>query len=215
MLADVRNGYGFAACDTGDGFNPISLPKELPDDVSPEVAVQSESWGGDGHSHTWLTVAELDAYNWEQTTKLRGWVSEKEYKQFLEAGRPESWCGGISGGMIRHISNEKMNQILQENATKRVRFLNYVKRVRWSIVVRTMTLLQKFRRMVSNERIENQIRRLIHWLFDTLSAKSYFTKVEWEEPYSDSARYWLDSVMPLLRALGEPDDVRTVFWFDN
>ena len=32
VLADVRNGYGFAGCDTGDGFEPISEPKGFPSD---------------------------------------------------------------------------------------------------------------------------------------------------------------------------------------
>lgn len=32
MLANVRNGYGFAGCDTGDGFEPISEPRGFPDD---------------------------------------------------------------------------------------------------------------------------------------------------------------------------------------
>jgi len=37
ILADVRNGYGFAGCDTGDGFVPISTPKGFPDDMCEEV----------------------------------------------------------------------------------------------------------------------------------------------------------------------------------
>ena len=32
VLAGVRNGRGFAGVDTGDGFNPISKPRGLPND---------------------------------------------------------------------------------------------------------------------------------------------------------------------------------------
>lgn len=36
ILADVRNGYGFAGISTGDGFDVIAQPKGLPDDLSAE-----------------------------------------------------------------------------------------------------------------------------------------------------------------------------------
>ena len=35
VLADVRNGYGFAGFSTGDAVIPISEPRGLPDDMSP------------------------------------------------------------------------------------------------------------------------------------------------------------------------------------
>ncbi len=63
ILADVRNGSGFAGCDTGDGFVPIDEPRGLPADVSEEVLADSISWNGDGHSHSWFTVAELFEYD--------------------------------------------------------------------------------------------------------------------------------------------------------
>ena len=44
ILAGVRNGYGFAGCDTGDGFRPIAPPRGLPGDVSPEVAEEARRW---------------------------------------------------------------------------------------------------------------------------------------------------------------------------
>src|SRR5262249_46209472 len=78
ILANVRNGSGFAGCDTGDGFVPISEPRGIPDDVSKEVKAEADRWDGDGHSHSWLTVTELMAYDWTQTTKLRGYVSAAE-----------------------------------------------------------------------------------------------------------------------------------------
>ena len=72
ILADVRNGRGFAGCKTGDGFNIIDEPRGLPNDVSSEVKSQAESWDGDGHSHSWFTLAELESFDWDQTTKHEG-----------------------------------------------------------------------------------------------------------------------------------------------
>ena len=59
ILADVRNGHGFAGCVTGERFNPISEPKGLPDDVSKKIKKESDKWDGDGHSHSYFTVKEL------------------------------------------------------------------------------------------------------------------------------------------------------------
>ncbi len=70
ILAGVRNGVGFAGCYTGEGFNPISAPRGLPEDVSPYVKHMSDFWGEDGHNHSWLTLAELTSFDWNQRTKV-------------------------------------------------------------------------------------------------------------------------------------------------
>lgn len=110
MLANVRNGYGFAGCDTGDGFKPLSEPKGLPADVSPEVKAESDHWGVDGHSHSWLTLTELKAYDWHgQKTNHRGYVDQYEYAAFKDKGKPMAWCGGTSA---RTITNKEMEALL-------------------------------------------------------------------------------------------------------
>lgn len=109
MLADVRNGKGFAGVDTGDGFKPIASPKGLPDDVSPEVKAESDAWGEDGHSHSYFTLAELEGYDWHgQKTKHRGWVDAENFKAFRLKGKPDGWSGGVSGYSVKHISNDEM-----------------------------------------------------------------------------------------------------------
>lgn len=42
-----------------------------------------------------------------------------------------------------------------------------------------------------------------------------YVAIEWDVPYYKAARYFLSDTMPRLWALGKPDDVRIVFWFDN
>jgi hypothetical protein len=114
ILANVRNGYGFAGCDTGDTLVPISMPKGVPDDGSSEYKMLVEQWGCDGHSHSYLTLQELLNYDWTQTATLRGWVDMKEYLRFKLDKKPESWSGGISGGSIKHLTNQEMeNEILK------------------------------------------------------------------------------------------------------
>ena len=163
ILADVRNGYGFAGCKTGEGFKPISSPRGLPVDMSQEVGNRAEMWGLDGHSHSWLTVEELDSYDWNQKTQKCGWVGAEDFKEWKENGIPSSWCGGVSGPDIKRLSNEIMNQAIISGA-------------------------------------------------DT---KGMYTEVEWEMVYRDCVDVFLSDTMPKLRAFGDPDKVRIVFWFDN
>jgi hypothetical protein len=163
ILANVRNGYGFAGCDTGDGFNPISTPRGLPDDVSPEMKKYSNEYGIDGHSHSWLTLRELIDFDWNQTTKQRGWVDSKEFLEWKIKGKPGSWSGGVSGGSVRHITWQEMD-----------------------------------------ERIEKR-----------KSTVDFYCSVEWEETYRESCPTFIRKTIPALRKLGEPENIRIVFFFDN
>jgi hypothetical protein len=118
ILADVRNGRGFAGCDTGDGFVPIDDPRGIPDDVSDSVKADADRWDADGHSHSWLTVAEMLAYDWTQTTKQRGFVSAPEFWKWNRWNRkngesPDSYCGGVGGAGIRKVSEQEMIQLLE------------------------------------------------------------------------------------------------------
>lgn len=97
MLADVRNGTGFAGIVTGEGFNPISKPKGLPKDVSAEVQERAEYWDGDAHSHSYLTTQELKEYDWNQKTKKRGVITLAEFKRIEGKGAPQSWFAAVSG----------------------------------------------------------------------------------------------------------------------
>lgn len=112
ILANVRNGRGFAGVKTGLGFVPIAMPKDLPADVSATVKEKSDGWGCDGHSHSFHTVADLLAYDWHQCTFRQGVLHEQEYKHYKETGSPESWSGDVLGSSVCKISNEDMDALL-------------------------------------------------------------------------------------------------------
>lgn len=44
---------------------------------------------------------------------------------------------------------------------------------------------------------------------------SYHVRIEWTITYEKMAPVFHDFVLPRLASLGDPDDVRIVFWFDN
>lgn len=110
MLANVRNGRGFAGITTGLGFNPITEPRGLPNNLSPEMQIEIKNLE---HTPSWLLVSELMAYDWTQTTTKRGVVSEAQYVDWIAWRRtdgrgPENYSGGISGPNIKHISEAEM-----------------------------------------------------------------------------------------------------------
>lgn len=57
FLADVRN-YSQVPS--------VACKRGLPADVTSEVQAQSEEWDVNGHSHTWVSLAELLAYDYDQ-----------------------------------------------------------------------------------------------------------------------------------------------------
>ena len=166
ILADVRNGSGFAGIKTGEGFNPISEPRGLPEDVSEEIFDESDKWDGDGHSHSFFTVKELKEYDWNQITGLRGTISLQQYQAIKKGDNPGSYSGSISGPKIITISMEKADAHILNPDPSYERFDVYV-------------------------------------------------DYHWNELYKDSASRFYNTTIPALEALGDPEDVRIVFFFDN
>lgn len=110
ILADVRNGYGFAGCCTGTTFNPISDPKGYPEDIDPETM----DYMSQEHSASYLSLKELKEYDWTQTHQTYGIVSEQEYKNtIMKKLYPTSWCGGVGGGNVLEVSEREMKAIIK------------------------------------------------------------------------------------------------------
>lgn len=185
MLADVRNGYGFAGCDTGDGFRPIASPRGLPLDVSKILRVRADEYGADGHSHSWLLLSELDRPDYyRQVTIHRGVVTPAAYAKWLAAGanaRPDRWCGGVSGRDTHTVNRSDMDHLIRLG------------------VVRTDVEEQDYDTQSTHGTDGNH----------------YYTSITWSEPYAASAAGFLRFVRALRELDASPDDVRIVFWFDN
>jgi hypothetical protein len=111
ILANVRNGYGFAGVKTGDGFVPISEPRGLPVDVSAQVKTSSDRWDGDGHSHSHLTLREILDADWNQKTVRCGYVRAEGYRDWRNRGKPSAWSGDVHGPNVRKVSVDEMERI--------------------------------------------------------------------------------------------------------
>jgi hypothetical protein len=48
----------------------IAPPRGLPDDVTAEVMSDAALIGSDGHTHSWVTLAEVAAFDWAQLSSF-------------------------------------------------------------------------------------------------------------------------------------------------
>lgn len=120
ILADVRNGYGFAGCLTCEPWPPIAQPRGLPEGFSEDAVLPNPDmrhyasseheprWLGD-HSHSWLLLSELDAFAWDLTcSRQYGYVEAAVYEELKDRNLPPpDYCGGISGKGIVEYTPER------------------------------------------------------------------------------------------------------------
>lgn len=117
VLADVRNGYGFAGCNTGDRIEPIADPRGVPDDASDEYKTWVERWDCDGHSHSYHTLTDLLSYDWTREKVTRGYLDMETYAAwagyFEEQGEaPKGWCGDVGGPQTQKITRDEAEKLL-------------------------------------------------------------------------------------------------------
>lgn len=107
ILADVRNGYGFAGVMTGQAFKVIAEPRGVPYDATKEWKETVERWDNDMHSKSYLTLEDFDSFDWNQVTMKTGAVTLEQYNVLRkENSVPNVWCGSVSGQNIVTISQE-------------------------------------------------------------------------------------------------------------
>lgn len=107
-LYDGRSYRVFTAlCGVRDyhGESPkISEPKGLPVDCCIEINEESERWGSDGHSHSYVTLREvLKFVNDCAPTKCSGYVSPEDAGKLDRLNvKPKMWCQGTSDSTWVH-----------------------------------------------------------------------------------------------------------------
>lgn len=192
ILADVRNGRGFAGVDTGDGYVPISEPKGMPEDVSKGL-IENVCWDYD-HSHSYLSLRELIEYDWTQVTTKRFQISAAGYYRWYtdyfgrrKGNMPNSFSGAVLGRNVTHISEGDMER-----------------------------LMPKLKELWPNPNYDPKPENAEE-LDSILKHKVVMAK--FEQAYFKRCSGWWSESMPLLCSYvpegGSIDDVRIVFWFDN
>lgn len=160
VLANVRNGFGFAGVPTGQPVKPIAEPRGLPDDFDLEKHESDDKYMGD-HSFTWVTLRELNEYPWHETRMRTGVLTLEEWEKWDKLSEPENYCGGVMGRDIETVSHDAaLYKLYPRN-------------------------------------------------------KKIYVQVTWGQTIATSVRGFFTDVLPWLRTLGEPDEVRIVMGFDS
>lgn len=124
ILADVRNGYGFAGVYRHEPLESIAPDRGIPswltvddDTYSEELINQwygtqyadfgASKYGTDlgDHSFTHMTLSEIINWKgWDNYLSQGGVVSKDHYEETIAKGNnPECWCGGVSGFAINVV----------------------------------------------------------------------------------------------------------------
>jgi hypothetical protein len=187
ILADVRNGRGFAGIKTGDGFNIIDDPRGVPDDATEEWMEEVNGWRGDMHSHSYLHVKDFNDFDWAQKTWKRGCITLKEYKRIkTQKLEPNDWSGNVSGPNVVIVSGEEADRVLNGE----------------TIIV---TSRDFFRPQL--ESIEVSLGK---------EGLEIYVDYEWEIEYWDRFLHKFNTVIKPMQELAKKyEDVRYVFGFDN
>lgn len=193
ILADVRNGRGFAGIKTGEGFVPISEPRGVPKDATEFFKNRVKEYALDWHSHSYLTLQDLMEFDWQQYTSHEGIVSAIVYNDWVtkraRKGPPITWSGDISGKGVSIISEAKLAKKIANGEIKIVD-------------------------------LPDDPAAVFKLEMEQTEGKTYYTRIRWTESYKDSAHnLWLITI-PRLQTFAEkkklkPHHLRICFFFDN
>lgn len=111
IIADVRNGYGFAETLT----TPITSKRGLLDESIDSYGDTPDGfWYGD-HSHTHVTLQDLlDTNLHYQTVIRRGYIKLEDFLSLKDGESPTSWNGDVCGQTVRKISSAEPHTLEPE-----------------------------------------------------------------------------------------------------
>lgn len=127
ILANVRNGHGFAGHPTGDSVMPITSGRGIPDDLKVNGCFTAHAlfnswygsewatkdtpefgeWLGD-HSHTHMTIDEiLEWPHWDENQVHIGCITIAQWRDLKRGKTPYTWSGMVFASGARLARNEK------------------------------------------------------------------------------------------------------------
>ena len=134
ILANMRNGFGFAGIKTGNGFIPITKPKGIPEDASAEYLKIAEENSYDGENFSYHTIQDLLDHDWNQRTQVCGDIDLKTYKKWMEnekSGEPDDWTRLYGGASLSNSEMEELiNSGVNDNSTDQYTSVKWTKTYR-------------------------------------------------------------------------------------
>lgn len=176
ILAGVRNYSDLPA---------ISQPRGVPEDASRKYKKKVKSYGSDGHSHSYFTLAELLNYNWAATYKCEGTVSAKDYFKWKRIDSTKYGNGDEPKESYGGRDSKLLTEVEMDIAIKDVEIKNHDLSI-WGML----------------EAVEKEL-------------PQSFLKLKWEVPYYKLCDNLFSKTIPRMASLGKADEVRACFFFDN
>lgn len=211
ILADVRNGYGFAGVETGEGFKVISEPRGIPDDASIEtlkylsIPVKDEE-GEDGDDY-W--VSKDSAVKW----MIKGYSTLLTIENEEYVTNPD--YHSISYLSLEDFDNFDWNQVSMKTGIipmdqyKELRGTNNCPNS-WSGGIGGPGIV-----VISQDEAD-EILDITESTEVIPSSTRYYVKYYWSILYSEWFKHEIENTIEPMRKLKEEfEDVRIVFGFDN
>lgn len=199
--------FGFLAGVRSDEVPALAQPRGVPEDASGEYKAEVKRWGCDGHSHSYFTLQELLDYPYyDESAPREGYVTLDEYARYKREGHPNSWCGGVGGGMVVHLSNEDMDELVadpdfpKKNTKKLFEIIRKCNK-QYPVVLANIEKLEA--------KYEDS---------GVVPEFHYYTHITWKQPAREClGEWWFKSLeqMKKLAPDGDYSKVRYVFFFDN
>jgi hypothetical protein len=168
-------------------LKPICQPKGIPDDASTAVAREYKHWEGDAHSASWHTLEDLLAYDWTQVNELNGIVGGPTFATWDRWSRQQ----GESPDSWCSMVGGGRTQIISEDELRRL-----------CKEAETRCKDGKLYGSAHQDAMQSAVGHL-------------YASCKWEQPYYKLAGSFLSQTVFRLLRLGDPANVRIVFWFDN
>lgn len=228
ILADVRNGRGFAGIVTGTGFDPISDPKGLPDDCSEGVLdeyctkFEPEYYDDDYTEEDWIEQAKKwVAMGYSQL------ISEKPFRVSGPDWHSASWF----------TLKELLDYDGWDKTTTHTGIVDQESYAKWDrdkpgfppsmsggvmgLFVEHIEEAEMQRRIKQGLPAQEDGERENHDGTLVQGKITYYTRVAFEMTYRDSCKSFTERTLPFLKQYadehldGDYERLRFVFWFDN
>lgn len=228
MLANVRNGRGFAGVKTGDGFPFIAEPRGLPDDFQRvEPCDDSYDWYGKPFDETKWQISSTSDYHMLPADTPSGddyaWQDDEAYRKKRLEEKAQAGVVSMGDHSYSWVTALEVNQFIKKwsaESTRKTGVLSQGEYIVWRDV-EVPKEPESYCGAVSGKGIETVTAKTYNFLeqSDQLKpATKYYVQVEWDQSIIDSG--YIRRISDELNRLCEKHDVRPsycrmVFGFDS
>jgi len=135
VIANVRNGFGFAGVKTSDGFSYMTDCRGIPKDSTITSEELDDYCLGD-HSRTWISLEDFEKFDWNQVVLKTGVIPLEKYEKLrVSRETPEMWSGIINSSDIVTLYESEADAILDGKVVSNAD-IRYMVQYNWTVIYR-------------------------------------------------------------------------------